>query len=362
MQRIASVNQDPGISPARNKGAAVHLASMRKAFTAFGYQVIAMDEPDGGSLERELTRQRNAGGLALIYERFSLGTDHAAKFARRHGIPLVLEVNAPLADERSRYRQTSATPEEPERERFVFANATLVIAVSSAVADYAVSRGAASENVLVCPNGVDQDLFNASVRARKAPLPGIPDSATVLGFHGRERPWHGFEFLVETVAKLLDRGHDIHFLVVGEGAFEALRLLPEAAWTRLPWQPQERLPGLLAHFDILPLAHLPGAPYYFSPLKLTEAMACSVVPVVPDLGDLAKCVRHGETGFVYPPGQTERLAATIGALCSSGDARKAVGERAAAWASRQTWTSIAHRILSHPLLALAHNSRERVLP
>lgn len=359
MRRIASINQDPGIAPRRKKGAAVHLAAMRKAFTALGYDVLAVDDPDGGSVERALMRQQIAGGLALIYERYALGADSAAQFATRHGIPLVLEVNAPLAEEGARYRQRDETPEERERDRFVFSNATLVVAVSGAVAEYALGRGAASERILICPNGVDRKLFNPSVRARKTPLSGVSEHSTVLGFHGRERPWHGFEELVRVVGDLLDCGHDIHFLVVGEGAFEALHKLPPSAYTRLPWLPQERLPGLLAHFDILPLAHSPEVPYYFSPLKLTEAMACGVVPVVPDLGDLATMVRHGETGFVYPAGQAERLTEAISILCSAREMRTAVGEKAAAWASRQTWTSIAERILSHPHLARNHRPKER---
>jgi glycosyltransferase involved in cell wall biosynthesis len=359
MRRIASINQDPGIGPGRNKGAAVHLASMRKAFAALGYDVTAVDEPDGGSLERALRRQQGSEGLTLIYERYALGADRASRFARRHGIPVVLEVNAPLAQERARYRKKHETSAERERDRFVFANATLVVTVSSGVAEYARERGAAPERILVCPNGVDRELFNLSARASKTPLPGIAKHTTVLGFHGRERPWHGFGELVRVAGDLLERGHDIHFLVVGEGAFEALQALPPSARTRLPWQPQERLAALLAHFDILPLAHRRDAPYYFSPLKLTEAMACGAVPVVPDLGDLATLVRHGQTGFVYPAGQPERLAELIGTLCSAVDERKAVGERAAAWASRQTWNSIARRILSHPLLAQGRQARER---
>lgn len=360
MRRIASVNQDPGIAPGRNKGAAVHLASMRKAFAALGYEVAALDEPDGAFLQQQLARLQQASELDLIYERYSLGKDNAARFAQRHGIPLVLEVNAPLAREAAHYRKRPETPDERERDHFVFANATLIVAVSSAVAEYALDRGAGPDRIMLCPNGIDPELFNLSIRARKGPLPGIPATATVLGFHGRERPWHGFDELVRVAGRLLDRGCDIHFLVVGEGAFEALRHLPQSTYTRLPWQSHERLPGLLAHIDVLPIAHQPGAPYYFSPLKLTEAMACGIVPVVPDLGDLATTVRHGETGLVYPAGQMERLAEALSSLCTAGDLRTSMGARAAAWAARQTWSEIARRIVSHPLLAPRREAGARV--
>ena len=95
----------------------------------------------------------------------------------------------------------------------------------------------------------------------------------MLGFHGRERPWHGFDKLAESFKELLARGLPVHLLVIGEGEFKALTRLPEGNFTRLGWQAHDDMPGLVANFDILPLTHQPDAPYYFSPLKLTEAMA-----------------------------------------------------------------------------------------
>ena len=47
---------------------------------------------------------------AFIYERYSLWGTAGLNCARRHGIPLVLEVNAPLVDEESRYRAGFTLP------------------------------------------------------------------------------------------------------------------------------------------------------------------------------------------------------------------------------------------------------------
>lgn len=353
MLRIASVNQDPGIAPSRNKGAAVHLEAMRKAFAGLGFDVAALDVPDGGSLHRKLALMIRSRAPGLIYERYALGKACAAKFAQRHGIPLVLEVNAPLAREQAHYRRKPESLDERERDRFVFANATLIVAVSSAVAEYAMERGAGPEKIIVCPNGIDREIFNISVRGKRKPLPTIPATSTVIGFHGRERPWHGFNELAKVAGLLLARGHDIHFLVIGEGEFQALRRLPQTSYTRLAWQPHERMPGFLAHFDILPIVHHRDAPYYFSPLKLTEAMACGIVPVVPEVGDLAITVRQGETGYLYPAGDLECMAEFMSALCSAADLRNTMGARAAAWAADQTWAGIARKIVSHPRIALA---------
>lgn len=350
MLRVVSVNQDPGIAPGRNKGAAIHLSAMRKAFGVLGCRISAVDEPDGARLHARLTRLLQDGPLDLMYERHALGRDVAAQFAARHRIPLVLEVNAPLAEEQSRYRGKAEMPGDRDRDRVGFTTAALVVAVSSAVAEYAVQRGAAPDRIMICPNGIDEELFNMSVRARRMPLPGVPESTTVLGFHGRERPWHAFDDLVTASASLLERGRHVHLLVVGEGGFTGLARLPSSAYTRLEWQPFERVPILLAQVDILPMAHRAGTDYYFSPLKLMEAMACGVVPVVPDVGDLASAVRHGETGLVYAAGNVAALADSIDLLCSSAELRTSIANRAATWAAGQTWTGIARRILAHPLL------------
>lgn len=359
--RVVSVNQDPGIAPTRNKGAAIHLSAMRKAFGSLGCQVAAVDEPDGERLHRQLTQLLQDGSLDLIYERHALGRDISARFAARYRIPLVLEVNAPLAEEQSRYRGKPELSGDRDRDRIAFTTAALVVVVSSAVAEYAVQRGAAPDRVVICPNGIDEKLFNLSVRMRIKSLPGIPESSTVLGFHGRERPWHAFDDLVTVSASLLGSGRDLHFLVIGAGEFTGLSRLPRSAYTRLDWQPHEAMPELLSQVDILPMAHRADTDFYFSPLKLTEAMACGIVPVVPDVGDLATCVRHGETGLVYPAGELAALADGIDLLCSSADLRTTMGARAAAWAAGQTWTGIARRILAHPLLEPCREPGARVL-
>jgi glycosyltransferase involved in cell wall biosynthesis len=44
---------------------------------------------------------------------------------------------------------------------------------------------------------------------------------------------------------------------------------------------------------------------------MAEAMMCGVVPVVANVGDLPDLVRHGETGYLVAPGNTEAFARHI---------------------------------------------------
>lgn len=216
-----------------------------------------------------------------------------------------------------------------------------IIAVSSEVARYAVGRGADENRVQVFPNGIDTNRFNVGVRQDAVREALVPPGRFVIGFHGRLRPWHGFDLLIDVAAEMLARAHDIHLLVVGEGEFDALERLPEERYTRIGWQPHEAIPRYVAAFDVLPLTYRPDVPCYFSPLKLMEAMACGVVPLVPKLGDLPRVVDHGKTGLVYSAGDWSQLLAQLESLAADRAHLDNLGRGAAHEARRHGWMRIA---------------------
>jgi len=131
---VLSVNQDAGISPGRAKGAAVHLNAMREAFTGLGAACTGIDEPDDARLEDALLAAVEKGRIDLIYERYALGKSAASRFAAARGIPLVLEVNAPLAEEQRRWRGGSDDADDARHDAFTMGNACRIVAVSSGVA------------------------------------------------------------------------------------------------------------------------------------------------------------------------------------------------------------------------------------
>ncbi len=345
MPRIAAINQDRGIAPHRNKGAAVHLVAMRHAFTRLGCELVAFDQPDDGALVSDLSSAPDQHPFDLVYERYALGKATGARFAQASNIPLVLEVNAPLADEQERFRGRAESDADRANDAFVFRQANCVVAVSSAVAEYARARGARPGTVMVCPNGIDTQRFNLQVDAGAIRREFVPDDAFVLGFHGRLRPWHGFDQLVAAFRNLLVRDLPVHLLVVGEGEFKELAQLPDGSFTRVGWQPHSRMPEFVAAFDALPLTYQPGLPCYFSPLKLMEAMACGVVPLVPDLGDLARTVEHGRSGYVYKAGDTSSMQNLLAALILDPRKRISIGRQAGESAKSYSWVSIAASVL-----------------
>lgn len=344
--RVASVNQDPGISPGRRKGAVVHLEAMRRALAAAGAEVVPVDEEDASAVHARLEEAWSLAPLDLVYERLALGATAASEFAREKGVPLVVEVNAPLVDEARRWRGADASVELERMEQSVLCRATRVIAVSTEVAKHAIARGAPRERVSVLPNGVDHETFrpreNDELRREL-----VPDRAFVLGFHGRLRPWHGLDRLVDAAVRLLERGAPVHLLLVGEGDYDrhVAGRLPDERVTRVSWVDHRAVGAYVACFDALPLTYRPDQACYFSPLKLAEAMACGVVPLVPDLGDLARIVEHGKSGLVYDADDLDGLVSAVERLVARPELARELAAGAVRAAEGASWSRIAEFVL-----------------
>lgn len=345
--RLASVSQDRGIGPGRRKGAAVHLAALRSSLRELGAEVAEFDEPADALLLAALRRAHALAPLRLVYERYALGCDTASRFCSEHGLPHVLELNAPLAEEEALYRGRAVPRELLRREAEVLRCASAVLCVSSQVAGYALEHGARAAAVRVRPNAVDARLFRP--RAPGDPLRArlVPPGRFAIGFHGRLRPWHGLELLARAGQELLAGGEDAHFVLAGEGPFaEAFEgRVPAERLTILPWQSHEEVARTVACFDALALGSVAGAAYYYSPLKLCEAMAAGVVPVVPRCGDLPDLVCDGLAGLLYEPGDAQALARALRRLARDPDARAQLAQAASEQARARSWRDIASEVL-----------------
>jgi glycosyltransferase involved in cell wall biosynthesis len=153
----------------------------------------------------------------FIYERASLYATAGVSLARELHVPLLVELNAPLALEQSVYRATGLGELAIRTERYTLLEADAVLTVSTALREHAMSLGVASERVHVVPNGVDALLFqpclpDAAVRQRW----GL-DGGPVLGYVGGLRRWHGVEALPPLLEQLGQRYRDLRLVIVGNG-------------------------------------------------------------------------------------------------------------------------------------------------
>ncbi len=345
--RVASLNQDAGIGAGAQKGAIVHVESMRQAMSELGANVVAIDEKSPSSAKGELERIHRLERIDLVYERYSLGGGAGAQFARKYDVPFVLEVNAPLLVEAEIHRGRESAAGDLAFEKAVFESASSILAVSNPVAEYVRRLGIPAQRVLVRPNAVDAKRF-APLTDRDAARRELGlEHRFVVGFHGRLRPWHGFERIAAAAARLLGDGVPVHVLTLGAGDFAGVlaRALAPTAFTCLPWTAHALVPRTVGCFDALALGYSADTSCYFSPLKLLEAMAVGAVPVVPRVGDLTSIVRHAVNGLVYPPGNDEKLFAALESLALDAGLRTRLARQAVVSARAHSWKSLAYEVL-----------------
>jgi glycosyltransferase involved in cell wall biosynthesis len=172
---------------------------------------------------------------------------------------------------------------------------------------------------------------------------GIPAGATVVVFAGSFRRWHGIETLFEAARTVLAQRPDSHLLLVGAGerwqwAAQEVASAPFAGRVTLTGAvPYERVAEHLATADIAVApfdtsAHAPlqAVGFYWSPLKVFEAMAMALPVVVPALPELASVARDGWEGLTYPAGDCAALSQRLTWLLDHPDERQRMGRQARA--------------------------------
>lgn len=344
--KVAIVHQDRGIRAGREKGAAVHIASLCEAFAACGTKVSLIEEPDGGEAIAQLISQ---GPFDMIYERFSLGTGPIATWAKRKGIAYGIEVNSPLDVEEAVYRNGTVYPKRSKDWSVAFDSAQLVAVVSEPLKEYVIKLGAAPSTVHVISNGVDTTVFAPlDDRASARRDLDLADDQIAVAFHGRLRPWHDLPLLARAVARTRANGVDMVLVCTGRGDFEGAvgDVLPKEAIRICGWSDKFGVSRRVGACDLIALSHSNEAATWFSPLKLREAMAMGLVPIVPILGDLPDTVLSGRAGLLYLPGNEEALANCLYELAWDKVLRDEFARIAIEEAMRHDWTVVATKILT----------------
>ncbi len=246
----------------------------------------------GPVLRRTVSEALRAFRPGLVYERYALFRTETVQEARAAGIPVVLEVNAPLVEEERAFRGLTLRRAAARAERRAWRTSDLVVVPSRQLAERVRASGQA--RVVVVPNAVDLDHFGPTEERSATRLRLGLDSQFVIGFAGSLKAWHDLGTLLEASAGLNDGLHPT-LLVLGDGP-ERHRLERMAASLGLDarWVgkvPHEDVAGYLSAADVC-VAGLPADPrwHYFSPLKAMEYLACGRPTVVALAGDLSDLV------------------------------------------------------------------------
>ncbi|HJS31592.1 MAG TPA: glycosyltransferase family 4 protein, partial [Alphaproteobacteria bacterium] len=101
-----------------------------------------------------------------IYERYNLFLLAGAALRAMTGIPLLLEVNAPLFAERCRYGGLTMKGVARGAEKFVWRRADVVLPVTEVLAQSVGAAGVDPARIVVIPNGVSEDFLTSDKPSR----------------------------------------------------------------------------------------------------------------------------------------------------------------------------------------------------
>ena len=282
----------------------------------------------------------------VLYERYNLFYHAGVWLRKRRNIPMLMEVNAPLAEERAAHGRLFWKSVAQANERSIWRAADATLAVSGVMGDFISAAGIPSDKIHVIYNGVGNDFLaerdGGKIRARY----GL-EGKVVLGFAGFVRDWHGLHRAVNFIAKM-DRP-ELHLLLVGDGpAREGLEALAkdrgvERQLTVTGVVQRDAAPDHMAAFNI---ALQPAATAYASPLKLFEYMALGKPILAPDQPNIREILTHGEDGFLFEGAAPDAFDKGLAELIENVDLRMRLGAGACATLDRRefTWDANARRV------------------
>jgi glycosyltransferase involved in cell wall biosynthesis len=284
----------------------------------------------------------------VIYERCNLYFIAGTLLSALTRTPLLLEVNAPLAEERARYGGLGLPRFAGWLERLAWRRAGGVLPVTGVLAARLAAAGVDRSRILVLPNGIDPDRFlrpgDETAAKRRLGLEG----RVVLGFTGFMREWHGLDAIIDLLASP-DTPPALHLLLVGDGPVrrsleaQADRQGVRDRVTFAGIVERDRIAGML---DAIDIALQPRAVAYASPLKLVEYMAAGKAIVAPDQPNLREVLDPEATALLYDPGDPPTLSAAILRLAADADLRRRLGAAAqrAVLDRGLTWRRNAERV------------------
>ncbi|MBK6941158.1 MAG: glycosyltransferase family 4 protein [Planctomycetes bacterium] len=266
---------------------------------------------------RRLVREGRAFCADVLYERHALFNHCGVRAAAKLGVPLLLEVNSPLAREEQALRHLEDADAVRRDEVATIARADAVFAVTGVLKRILVEDGVPQERVHVVQNGVDPVRFFAPRDPDAKRAFGVAGKL-VLGFIGFPRPWHGLDRVVRVLARSPELANAV-LLVGGEGPaiaplLELARELGVADRVVVHGVVDRNdVPRFLDAFDV---ALQPKATPYASPLKLFEYLARGCAVIAPAQANITEVVADGDSAALFTEDDDVDFARVLLRVCS----------------------------------------------
>ena len=252
---------------------------------------------------RELAKLIRREEFELVHAHTPRSLLAAAIAAREADVPLVYHVHSPTGRDSTRWLQNFINA---RMERWLLRRAAKLIAVSPSLAELMIREGFAESRVAYVANGVP--AVKSYPRRR-------PIGTWTLGMAALFRPRKGIEVLLEALAMLRLRGHDVRLRAIGpfetpEYQQEVLALVDQLGiadaidWTGFV----SDIHAELRQVDLFVLPSLFGEGL---PMVVLEAMAAGLPVVASDVEGIPAAIRDGVDGLLVEPGNPEALAKAI---------------------------------------------------
>jgi len=197
-----------------------------------------------------------------------------------------------------------------------------IVVNSRYVQRHLIAEGVAGERIHLCHNGLDATAFPIAPR-----VAGPLTIGTVCAL----RQEKGLPTLLDAFARVLAQHPDLCLKLVGSGLMQDA-LQQQAAQLgisrAITFQPAAS--EVAAHLRSIDIFVLPSLSEALSN-SLMEAMASGCCPVASAVGGNPELVTSGNTGLLFPPGDTAALAAALAALVENQNMRERLAGNAAAF-------------------------------
>ncbi len=271
--------------------------------------------------------------LKKIMEEFQPHIVHSRNFGALDAVPAARLARVPVVIHSEHGYELEILRGLPTRRRVLcrcfYGMADAVFTVTEDLRKYHAEQSwlpAARFQVLY--NGVDTDKFapNSASRTQVRAELGIPEERFLIGSVGRLVAIKDHKTLLRAAEILRAQGLDAHALLVGAGPEEQnLRKYAgesNSLATRVTFAgASHRVAELLNAMDVFVL---PSVCEGMSNTIL-EAIACGVPAVVTRTGGNPELIEEGRSGYLFPPGDVEMLAALLSRLWENSGVRKEFG-------------------------------------